>query len=158
WGADEIVAQAPASLSGRYVHYPVGNKSAALNTVINDLAPDDFLFFTDDDVRVDRQLLLAYEAAARQYGRGNFFGGPTGVDYEQQPEAHVRRYLPASARGWVYSGRGVEIDAPDFLGFNWAAFAGDIQSAGGFNPNRGPGAPTGSTGQESDMQRRLLSG
>jgi hypothetical protein len=48
------------------------------------------------------------------------------------------------------------VNSAAFLGFNWAAFAKDIRAAGGFDPDRGPGSPTGSTGQETDMQRRLL--
>ncbi|MGC1273279.1 MAG: glycosyltransferase [Planctomycetaceae bacterium] len=157
WGAEEIVAAAPASLRARYVRFPVGNKSAALNHVIEAMGGDDFLYMTDDDVRVVPDVLEAYEAAALKHGPGHFFGGPTRVDYEREPEPHVIKYLPVSAKGWARLGGGIFVDKPDFLGFNWAAFVGDVRSAGGFDPNRGPGAPTGSTGQESDMQRRLLS-
>ena len=156
WGAEEIVRAAPAVLQARYVPYAVGNKSAALNHVVEPMTDEDFVFFSDDDVRVAPPLLAAYEAAALRYGKGCFFGGPTEVDYEQHPDPDIVHYLPASARGWRHSGPGIEINSPDFLGFNWAAFASDVKSAGGFDPNRGPGAPTGSTGQESDMQRRLL--
>jgi GT2 family glycosyltransferase len=42
------------------------------------------------------------------------------------------------------------------MGFNWAAYLADLKAAGGFDYRKGPGAPTGSVGQETDMQRRLL--
>jgi glycosyltransferase involved in cell wall biosynthesis len=156
WGAERIVEKAPAALRARYVYFEIGNKSAALNHVIKTMDDSDFLFFTDDDVRFDPGLLIAYENAAAARGRGHFFGGPTQVDYEKLPEPHVIRFLPYSARGWSLDAGQDEIRTPDFLGFNWAAFATDVLSVGGFDPDRGPGSPTGSTGQESDMQRRLL--
>ena len=43
-----------------------------------------------------------------------------------------------------------------YLGCNWAAFTGDLRAAGGFDANFGPGSPTGATGQEAEMQERLL--
>jgi hypothetical protein len=43
-----------------------------------------------------------------------------------------------------------------FLGFNWAAFVPDLLAVGGFDPLFGPGAATGSVGQEWTMQQRLL--
>ena len=43
-----------------------------------------------------------------------------------------------------------------FLGLNWAAFASDLKEVGGFDPRFGPGSATGSTGQETAMQRRFL--
>jgi GT2 family glycosyltransferase len=43
-----------------------------------------------------------------------------------------------------------------FLGFNWAAFAEDLHAVGGFDYRKGPGSPTKSVGQETDMQERLL--
>jgi len=42
-----------------------------------------------------------------------------------------------------------------FLGFNWAAHSQDLRRVGGFDPNFGPGSPTGARGQESNMQLRL---
>lgn len=156
WGADELVAAAPESLHARYVHFPVGNKSAALNHVLESLDAGDFVFFTDDDVRFAPRLLQEYAIVASRHGAGHFFGGPTQVDYEQPPEPHLIRYLPSSAKGWSFRGTGVEVTAAEFLGFNWAAFVGDLKAAGGFDPDRGPGSPTGSTGQESEMQQRLL--
>lgn len=154
-GAEDVVRSAPPVLNSRYVYCLRGNKSAALNAALGTLG-DCLIFFTDDDVRLDPGLLVAYASAAELKGAGHFFGGPTEVDYETPPPPWLAQYLPGSARGWAWGGPDLRVNVPDFLGLNWAAFAADLRAAGGFNPDHGPGSPSGSTGQESDMQQRLL--
>jgi GT2 family glycosyltransferase len=154
-GAEEIVRGAAGVLKARYVYEPKGNKSAALNSALASVG-DSLIFFTDDDVRFDADVLMAYAESASECGAGFFFGGPVSVDYETEPPAWLREYLPKSAAGWEWTGERRRVETAEFLGFNWAAFARDIRAAGKFNINRGPGAALGSTGQESEMQRRLL--
>jgi glycosyltransferase involved in cell wall biosynthesis len=155
-GAESIVRSFERRLSCRYLHVAEPNKSVALNAGLR-LLDDCVVFFTDDDVRFDRGILTAYASAAAE-GPGRFFGGPTGADYEVEPAEWLRDFLPVSARGWKLAD-GSAFDAKlSFLGFNWAAFAADIRRLGGFNPSRGPGSATGSTGQETEMQSRLRRG
>lgn len=154
-GAKQIVESGPAVLNLRYLYLAPANKSAALNAALETLG-DCLIFFTDDDVRVDSALLAAYAAAVAARGPGHFFGGPVGADYGIPPPHWLLNYLPASATGWEPAAENFSEASHEFLGFNWAAFSRDVREAGGFNPNRGPGAPSGSTGQESDMQRRLV--
>jgi glycosyltransferase involved in cell wall biosynthesis len=154
-GAAQIVQSAAESLHARYLHAVDSNKSAALNILLQELG-DCFIFFTDDDVRFDPETLCAYADSAAVHGPGHFFGGPTSVDYEIEPAPWVRDLLPVSARGFQWTGDPGRIDQAVCLGFNWGAFSADLRAAGGFDPKRGPGAPTRSTGQETDMQRRLL--
>src|SRR5687767_7840972 len=159
-GAEEFVRSAETSLNCRYRYVDEGNKSVALNAGMADVGEEDALiFFTDDDVRFAPCTLTAYaEAAADRPAGGVFFGGPTEVDYEQEPPEWLKRYFPTSARGWtpkINDADGRDVPAIYFMGFNWAAYARDIRAAGGFDANRGPGAASGSTGQEADMQRRL---
>ncbi len=151
-GAADVVRAAPSWLNCRYLYQQNGNKSVALNLGLAHVPDDCLVVFTDDDVRFDSGVLTGY-ASASSDSLGHYFGGPTGVDYEQEPPKWLKRYLPESATGWTPGDPASE--ALSFLGFNWAAFSADVRRAGGFNPNRGPGAPSGSTGQESDMQRRL---
>ena len=153
--AEEVVRAAPSSLNLRYMYEPQGNKSAALNAALATFG-DCLLFFTDDDVRLDPGVLQEYSDAVEKAGPGKFFGGPTDVDYESPPPTWLRQYLPKSATGWQWNGDPDHVNVSEFLGFNWAAFASDLRAVGGFNTDRGPGSPSGSTGQESDMQRRLL--
>lgn len=153
---ETIVRSCSPALRARYVYVPRANKSHALNTVL-DMIGECLIFFTDDDVRLHPYTLCAYADAAKDTETGKFYGGPTGVDYEREPPQWLIQYLPSSARGWQLTS-GVELtpQAGFFLGFNWAAFARDLREAGGFDVRRGPGAATGSVGQETEMQKQLL--
>ena len=155
-GTEEIVRRAPATLGARYLFEPVGNKSRALNLALEATDTDDGLFiFLDDDVRMPPTLLESYVRSAAVAGRGHFFGGPVAPDYEQAPPEWLVRFLPLSARGWAPGDPASVASKPFFLGFNWAAYSDDLRRVGGFNEQFGPGAVTGSVGQEGEMQRRL---
>lgn len=154
-GAEAIVTDFNASLQTRYHYVQEGNKSAALNHVLASLRDDTLIFFTDDDVTFAPGVVAAYAEAAEGTTSGKFYGGPTDADYEQAPPEWVRRHLPSSGRGWEPTVAEQKSPNLAFLGFNWAAFVRDLRAAGGFDPNRGPGAATGSTGQEGEMQARL---
>lgn len=154
--AETIVARCGADLATHYEYLARANKSAALNHALKAIG-DSLVLFMDDDIRAHPALLCAYASAARGMVCGQFYGGPVGVDYEEAPPDWLLDYLPASARGWsLDSGLSIIDDnSVFFMGCNWAAFTSDIRTAGGFNPDYGPGSPTGRTGQETDMQRRL---
>ncbi len=155
-GADAVMAEVSAAhphLRLRYMHVERANKSHALNEALATVGEGLVVFF-DDDVRLEPGVLEAYAEAANATGAGHFYGGSMGVDYEQEPPEWVRRLLPLSARG-------VDLHEKErtwhlYLGCNWVAFTEDIRAAGGFNADFGPGSPTGATGQEADMQERLL--
>ncbi len=157
--AEALVAEAAGRHPGlglRYLHAERANKSAALNAALADESLRGLLVFFDDDVRMAPGLLEAYAAAAAAHPEGGaFFGGPFSVDYEEAPPGWLLRHLPWSARGMEFSGPDAEKRPDYYLGFNWAAFAGDIRAAGGFDPNFGPGSPTGARGQETYMQKAL---
>lgn len=154
-GTEEVVRNADPWLRARYIFESKPNKSAALNRGLAEL-DDCVVFFTDDDARFHPPVLRAYNEASERFGKGHFYGGPTEADYEIEPAVWLKQYLPPSARGWRLEEAVETVQKPDFLGFNWAAFATDLKAAGGFDPNRGPGSPTGSVGQEKEMQQRLL--
>ena len=158
-GAADVVRDCDPVLMAHYLYEPLANKSQALNRALAEL-DDCLIVFADDDVRFDEQTICRYDEAARAAGAGAqpgyFFGGPTGCDYDAEPPAWLKEFLPNSARGWKLDGGQQTVAKPSFLGFNWAAFAHDLKDAGGFNPLKGPGSPSNSVGQETDMQRRLL--
>ncbi len=138
------------SLRLRYLHVARANKSYALNEALRTVT-DGLAVFFDDDIRLAPGVLVAYAEAAAAHDERAYFGGPFGVDYETPPPDWLRPFLPASALG-------VELHGPrpvHFLGFNWAAFTADLDALGGFDPNRGPGSPTGAVGQEAEMQYRM---
>ena len=154
----EIVAKFLGQTPIRYLHVERPNKSHALNMLLRKIG-NPLIFFTDDDVRLDRDLLLAYATAARGVESGRFFGGPLGVDYEtgmEPPPEWMHKLLPKTVVGWQRPERQItRIPRPKFLGPNWAAFADDLRRVGGFDPQLGPGAETGATGQETESQFRL---
>ena len=152
-GAEEVVAALPDSMTARYMHRDRGNKSYALNEALSTIA-DGLVVFFDDDVRIDPNTLVAYAETAELYEPGEaYFGGPVHVDREVEPPAWLEPTLPYSARGYDLTH---ERNSPIYLGFNWAAFSTDIKRLGGFDPRFGPGSHVGATGQESEMQERLL--
>ena len=155
-GAEAVVAGAARAHPGagfRYLHHGRANKSAALNAALAGVPDGALCVFFDDDVRVEPDVLLRYEAIGERTGPGTFMGGSVRCDYDMPPPDWLVPLLPLSARGLDLAG--ADANAL-YLGFNWAAYAGDIREAGGFDPNYGPGAPTNATGQESNMEGRLL--
>jgi glycosyltransferase involved in cell wall biosynthesis len=155
-GAHALVKELPDRLNARYMHRECGNKSYALNEALKTIE-DSLVVFFDDDVEVSSDTLIAYwEAASTRGGVGNcFFGGPFSVIHDTPPPEWTRPHLPRSAHGWDPGDGGGDRDQL-FLGFNWAAYKADLLEVGGFNVNYGPGAPTKSVGQESQMQKRLM--
>lgn len=153
-GAERIVAetaQEHPEAAFRYLYHGRANKSAALNAALDAVPPDHLVVFLDDDVRVERGSLVAYAEAAADRSPGTaFFGGGTESDFEDRPPDWLLPFFPESVKG-------LRLDEPleQFLGFNWAAWAQDLAAAGGFDPNFGPGSPTGARGQEGEMQNRL---
>ncbi len=155
--AEQIVARFHALLHARYLYFPRGNKSAALNYGLSTISdPKTLVFFTDDDGKVEPDTLLAYDDASQDKNQGFFFGGGMKVKYEETPPEWLKNLLPSSARGWEPGTNDDYHYTPRFLGINWAAFVGDIKQVGGFNENLGPGTKPKRTGQEWDMQEKLL--
>lgn len=149
-GTEAIVRKFAHSLNAKYLHTAQPNKSNALNYILEQLESG-LIFFADDDIRLEPQILNHYTSAAQGCTYGKYFGGMNKVDYEQEPPQWLLPSLPGSARGW---------DKPEkqryFLGFNWAAFVTDLKAIGGFDPLIGPGSPIGATlHDESDAQDRL---
>jgi glycosyltransferase involved in cell wall biosynthesis len=134
------------------MHRARGNKSYALNEALRTIS-DGLVVFFDDDVRVHPYALIRYSRDAQNHeGRRVYFGGPVEVDREAEPPEALEIFLPSSARGYEV---GPARRERWYLGFNWAAFRSDIERLNGFDPRFGPGAPSGATGQESDLQARM---
>lgn len=147
---------AAAWLNLTYERFDRPNKCAALNHVL-ERASDGVLLFLDDDVRVTEGLLRAYASAAEGVAGGTFYGGPVAPDYEAPPPEWLVAFLPPSAKGWSRQDDGDGfVDEPVFLGSNWAAFVADLHRVGGFDARMGPGSASGSLGDETDTQARLL--
>lgn len=154
-GSESICQQQYGDLNVLYRWSSVPNKSHALNVAIEHIPDNSLIIFGDDDIRYSPQTLIAYKQASQLEPQGAFFGGPFGCDYEVKPPSWMLPYLPLSAVGWQPDPVTFDTTNDRFIGFNWAAFCHDIKRLGGFDPNFGPGSPTGATGQETNMQRRM---
>lgn len=153
-GAREVVERFEATLPLRYIFLPVPNKSAALNRALEEYGNCLFVFF-DDDVRIGKGTLCAYERAAAGQRSGTFYGGPLAIDYESPPPDWLLPFLPRSAAGWSLGNEGKSFNDRTFLGANWAALSQDIKGAGGFPATLGPGA-VWDLGEDGLMQQILL--
>ena len=155
-GAEDIVCSVAAAHPDgafRYLHHDRANKSTALNAALSGISSDTLCVFFDDDIRVSPQTLEAYSKAADREGDAEaYFGGPMNVHYEAEPPEWVRHILPLSAQGTGYEAC---LTSSTFMGCNWAAYAGSVRDVGDFDPDFGPGSPSGATGQETNMQHRL---
>jgi hypothetical protein len=91
-----------------------------------------------------------------------FFGGPLAIDYEAEPAAWLKEYLPYSVRGWTPSDPKNPFQGEDrFLGANFGAFVEDVLEVGGFSSQHGPGAlhagtEGNPTGLEHQLQEQML--
>lgn len=153
--AETKVSRFRGKLPIEYRYTEMGSKCHALNVALGECAGE-FVVFFDDDVRIDPGCVLAYADASSGKKCGEFYAGKCNVDYDVEPPEWLKRYLPASAKGWDYGDRVRELVKPLALGFNWAAFADDIAKAGMFDPEIGPGRLV-SVGDESDLQKIMLS-
>lgn len=154
---EQIISKYKKNLSIQYLYIERPNKADAMNEAVK-MARDSFIYFSDDDVRYSKNVLIAYaDAFAKSKGK-KFYGGPIKVDYgKEPPPGWMYEFLPPSAKGFEINDGSNELRRGRLaLGFNWAVFSEDILSIGGFNPNYGPGSPYVSMGDESDLQARLL--
>jgi GT2 family glycosyltransferase len=157
-GLAEVVGEFGEQHRFRYLYSEPPNKSLALNRALEEVR-DALVVFTDDDVQVPAGTLVAYARGAANCSGGEFYGGPIIPDYEDQPPpAWLVRYLPRSAGGWrlVVTVK-TQIAQPEFIGPNFAAFAGDVLRVGGFDVRLGPGKHMASPGEDTEIQERLLS-
>lgn len=157
-GIEQVVRSFPSQHRYRHLYVPVANKSHALNCGLATLG-NALLFMTDDDVRLDAQVLAAYDRAAQSVDSGQFFGGPVQIDAPHGlPPAWMRRYYPLTiAEAWSLPfSQATPVPNQTFMGTNWAAFAGDLRQISGFDTRLGPGGTSGAAGQETEAQRRLI--
>jgi GT2 family glycosyltransferase len=148
------------SAEHRFQHMVVAeaNKSHALNCGLAQIQ-DALVFMTDDDVRLDAQVLTAYDQAAKEKQVGTFYGGPVRIDAEHGlPPEWMRRFYPQTiAEPWSLPHHApTPVRDKAFMGTNWAAFASDLLAVGGFDSRLGPGPATVAAGQETEAQRRLI--
>lgn len=138
-----------------YVYSALPNKSHALNLALdNILEQDAIIFFTDDDACIRDDILNQYYSAALEKGPRHYFGGPVERSIgSPEVSTWMLPLQPLSITGWAPIAGSVKMA---FLGINWAAFKSDLEYVGKFDVRFGPGSRYGCTGQEANMQIRLI--
>ncbi len=156
-GAESIVQRFGESLPCEYRFVERANKSFALNEYLGSLQGNHLVYFSDDDIEFDSEVLIQIESAARCEPNRAIFGGCVRVKSDAKPKKHLVKYLPGSMAGFPRPGTSFDPGKDLLLGANWAAFSDDIKSVGGFDPRFGPGSPFHATGQESEIMKKLRS-
>jgi len=151
---ENVIDNASPRLNISYMHCQEGNKSNALNYVINTLEENQFLYLTDDDVQFDEDLLIHYAAVAKDKESGFVFGGRITPDASSPPEPEIEPFIPRSMTGYPRHAS-VDLEQTFFIGSNWAVFSDDVKRLGGFDTRFGPGSPWRATGQETSMMRTM---
>ncbi len=151
----EMAEEAAAPV--RYVFEPRQGKGFALNTGIEQSAGE-YLLFTDDDVRVDREWLCEILWTFRACG-GDCVGGPIRLS----PKVELPDWFPRELLGIV----GILDLGPtvfrlgpsqDLFGANLALRRSLCQRVGGFPTDMGPGARFRVGGDTAMFQRVLAVG
>jgi len=138
------------------LHCPAAGKSNALNFALSRVPEKSLVILTDDDVSVCPEWLTCYQKAAEEAADRTFFGGPFRVAQQTPPPQWLVPYLPGSAKGWDPDPARFDCRRDLFVGFNWAAWAGDIKRIGGADPRFGAGSIIGANGQETQMQMQFF--
>lgn len=153
-GSDKIVDDFKEKISVNYLFEDRAGPSFARNRGIEESKADYFIFF-DDDIRIGKDTLLAYENAFRKYDGQTFFGGPLRIDYENIPEKWLIDFLPWSAQGTDLGDVEKFLTKPLFLGANHAIPKLLLDLCGNFDALC-PVGLTGMLGEETRLQKRML--
>lgn len=118
----------------------------------------DILLFFDDDIRLGKNTLEAYDQTFQLYGTQFFFGGPVAIDYESKPDPDLIPFLPDSARGFSFGNQNtlIETSRKLFLGANHAIPRWAIEKEKGYDNLGTIGKNCGFIGEETRLQEKLL--
>jgi glycosyltransferase involved in cell wall biosynthesis len=153
-GTDEVVKRFKAKITVNYLYEEQAGPSFARNKGVQEVEADFYIFF-DDDIRIAKQTLVAYENAFVRHQSTAFFGGPLLIDYEVEPEQWLLSYLPWSAQGMDLGKEELVVDKACFLGANHAIPKIILERCGGFDQFC-PVGQAGPMGEETRLQQRIL--
>lgn len=153
-GSEQVVAQYINKMPVYFLYEDRAGPSFARNRGVAASNADFFIFF-DDDIRIAKQTIEAYEQAFIAYGETCFFGGPLLIDYEKKPADWLLSYLPYSAQGFGLGEKEQTIAEPSFLGANHAVSKTLLHECGDFD-DLCPVGQEGMLGEETRLQQRLL--
>lgn len=155
-----IAAGFSSNLPLRYIVEPVPGLSRARNRAVR-VFEGDYLVWTDDDVRVEKDWLLAYDEAFRHQPHAAVFGGPIRPEFEASPPTWLVEMLPEVASAYAVrdlftEARELSLPGAVPYGANYA-IRGDLQReyrydvALGFSPSQ-----PNIRGEETQVIRSIL--
>ncbi len=152
---ESIINNYKTSYPVHYLFFPEPSLSKARNEGIMASNADVCIFF-DDDLKIKKHTLVAYEKAIKEHGLKNFYGGPLIPDYESTPEPWLSAYLPASTKGFYFDEGQQYITAPYFLGGNHAVPVEALKRVGLYDFKGASGeSNSGYLGEETRLQAKL---
>ena len=158
-GTDDVIRAFERTLPIRRVSEPTPGLSHARNRAIAE-SRGDYILWTDDDVTVVPDWLVAYAAAFRRWPEASIFGGPIRPTFEGTPPRWMEKVYPTIAG--VYAARdfgaeSIPLSAPWVIpwGANYAIRKRE-QTRHGYDPNLGykPGRMIG--WEETEVIQALL--
>ncbi len=158
----DVVAAAALPMPVACVREPQSGLSNARNAAVRQARDNgsDYILFTDDDIEMDRDWLVAYETAFLSHPASIVFGGPITPVFAQEPATWIRQNMSAlrGPFGLVdHGGEDREMSREHDMPFGAnMAYRIDALEPSPFDPGLGvaPGRRMG--GEESDVSRRLL--
>ena len=153
-GSDKVVDTFKEKVIVNYVYENTAGSSYARNRGMQESKADYYIFF-DDDIRIGKDTLLAYENAFKKYDSHTFFGGPLNIDYEKRPEDWLLGYMPWSVKGTDLGSVEKLVTKPIFMGANHAIPKILLDLYGDFDPYCVVGK-SGMVGEEIRLQQRML--
>ncbi len=153
--AENIVNYYKSFFPITYYFVPTANLSMARNIGAIESKADICIFF-DDDVRISKNTLVAYEAMIKKHGLKYFYGGPLYPDYESVPDEWLSSFLPSSAKGFFFNEKQLYLEEPFFLGGNHAIPIDGLKRVGMYDIKSASGKQNaGYLGEETRVQVKL---
>ena len=152
--ASEVANEFTVHLPVKYHYEQIGNKSLALNRIIEEIPSSHLILFFDDDVEIiDMDIFEQYRTAATKHGVNCFYGGEVIPNFEIEPEPVLVPYMPQSNTGIKFNSPTSHImPGTKYLGCNWAVFHIQLKHIGGFSRQFGPGSVSKARGKRRTLK------
>ncbi|WP_164103338.1 glycosyltransferase [Candidatus Laterigemmans baculatus] len=155
---DEVIAKYASELPLRRLFEPVPGQTNARNSAFASAAGE-LIVWTDDDVLVDREWLVAYAEAATRYSDASFFGGPIHPWFEVEPPGWLVEVFPRVEAAFAtrdFGGQVFELsESKTPFGANYAVRT-KVQRCYPYDPEVGLRPGSTMRGDEVSVLRRLL--
>jgi glucosyl-dolichyl phosphate glucuronosyltransferase len=158
---DKVIEQFAAGLPIRLLHEKRQGHSNARNCAV-EAAKGDYILWTDDDVIVDRNWLVAYVNAFRTWPQAALFGGPVKLKLEGNPPAWLTEMLCDERFASIYAHRDFGNIPVKLNSTKWIPYGANLcirmreQQNFRYNPHLGRCGKEQIRGEETAIVRTML--